>query len=115
MSVDLARLRAPAAHQSAVDEITLCLAQQPLRQLQKLPGPSASDPFLYDDSFLRDRVSRTDPYGCGAGFSTLNTAPCGSVKTAERPTDGMSNGSTITCPPRSAALVAVASVSSTVK
>lgn len=76
---------------------------------------ASDDPFLYDDSFLHDRVSRTDPYGCCAGFSTLNTAPCGSVKTADRPTDGMSNGSTMTCPPPSAALVAVASVSSTAK
>jgi hypothetical protein len=114
-SVDFARLRAPAAHQSAVDEITLCLAQQPLHRLQKLPGSSASDPFLYADSFLHDRVSRNDPYICCAGFSTLNTAPCGSVKTAVRPTDGMSNGWTMTCPPPSAALAAVASASSTAK
>jgi hypothetical protein len=62
-----------------------------------------------------DAARRTDPYGCCAGFSTLNTAPCGSVKTADRPTDGMSNGSTMTCPPPSAALVAVASASSTAK
>jgi hypothetical protein len=58
-SVDVARLRAPAAYQSAIDEITLCLAQQPLHRLQKLPGSSASDPFLYDDSFLHDHVSRS--------------------------------------------------------
>lgn len=58
-SVDVARLRAPAAYRSAIDEITLCLAQQPLHRLQKLPGSSASDPFLYDDSFLRDHVSRS--------------------------------------------------------
>jgi hypothetical protein len=76
---------------------------------------ASDDPFLYDDSFLHDRVSRTDPYICCAGFSTLNTAPCGSVKTADRPTDGMSNGSTMTCPPPSAALVAAASASSTAK
>lgn len=58
-SVDVARLRAPAAYRSAIDEITLCLAQQPLHRLQKLPGSSASDPFLYDDSFLHDHVSRS--------------------------------------------------------
>jgi len=58
-SVDVARLRAPAAYQSAIDEITLCLAQQPLHRLQKLPGSSTSDPFLYDDSFLHDHVSRS--------------------------------------------------------
>ena len=59
VSVDLARLRAPAAYQSAIDEITLCLAQQPLHRLQKLPGSSTGDPFLYDDSFLHDQVSRS--------------------------------------------------------
>lgn len=58
-SVDLARLRAPVTYQSAIDEITLCLAQQPLHRLQKLPGSSTSDPFLYDDSFLHDQVSRS--------------------------------------------------------
>lgn len=57
-SVDIARLRAPAAYQSAVNEVVLCLAQQPLHRLQRLPGSSASDPFLYDDSFLHDHVSR---------------------------------------------------------
>jgi HNH endonuclease len=58
-SVDIARLHAPAAYRNAIDEITLCLAQQPLHRLQKLPGSSASDPFLYDDSFLHDQVSRS--------------------------------------------------------
>ncbi|OCB35430.1 HNH endonuclease [Mycobacterium malmoense] len=58
-SVDVARSRAPVAYRSAVDEITLCLAQQPLHRLQKLPGSSTSDPFLYDDSFLHDQVSRS--------------------------------------------------------
>ncbi len=59
LSVDIARVRAPAAYQRAIDEITLCLAQQPLHRLQKLPGSSASDPFLYDDSFLHDHVTRS--------------------------------------------------------
>lgn len=58
VSVEAARLRAPAAYRSAIEEITLCLAQQPLHRLQKLPGSPSSDPFLYDDSFLHDRVSR---------------------------------------------------------
>ena len=57
VSVDIARLRAPDAYRSAIDEIALCLAQQPLHRLQKLPGASTSDPFLYDDSFLHDQVS----------------------------------------------------------
>jgi hypothetical protein len=59
MAVEIAKLRAPAAYRSAIDEITLCLAQQPLHRLQKLPGSSTSDPFLYDDSFLHDQVSRS--------------------------------------------------------
>lgn len=58
-SIDVARLRAPAAYERAIDEITLCLAQQPLHRLQKLPGSTTSDPFLYDDSFLHDQVSRS--------------------------------------------------------
>jgi hypothetical protein len=58
-SLDIARLRVPDAYRTAIDEITLCLAQQPLHRLQKLPGASTSDPFLYDDSFLHDHVSRS--------------------------------------------------------
>ncbi|MBS1690636.1 MAG: HNH endonuclease [Actinobacteria bacterium] len=57
-SVDFARIYAPVAYERAVDAITLCLAQQPLHRLQKLPGSTTSDPFLYDDSFLHDQVSR---------------------------------------------------------
>lgn len=59
VSVDIAKLRAPNAYRSAIEEITLCLARQPLHRLQKLPGASISDPFLYDDSFLHDHVSRS--------------------------------------------------------
>src|SRR5262249_39481661 len=51
-------LRGPAAYQAAINEITLCLAQQPLHRLQRLPGATASEPFLYDDSFLHDQISR---------------------------------------------------------
>jgi 5-methylcytosine-specific restriction endonuclease McrA len=58
-SVDIALLRAPAAYDHAVDEVVMCLAQQPLHRLQKLPGRSTSDPFLYDDSFLHDQVTRS--------------------------------------------------------
>ena len=57
--MDVARLRAPTAYERAIDEIVLCLAQQPLHRLQKLPGSSTSDQFLYDDSFLHDHVSRS--------------------------------------------------------
>jgi hypothetical protein len=58
-SVDIARPRAPDPYRNAIEEITLCLAQQPLYRLQKLSGSSTSDPFLYDDSFLHDQVSRS--------------------------------------------------------
>ncbi|WP_197379953.1 HNH endonuclease [Mycolicibacterium mengxianglii] len=57
-SVDVAQLRAPAAYLRAIAEVGLCLAQQPLHRLQKLPGAAASDAFLYDDSFLHDKISR---------------------------------------------------------
>lgn len=59
LSLDIAALRAPDAHQRAVNDVILCLAQQPLHRLQRLPGAATSDPFLYDDSFLHDQVSRT--------------------------------------------------------
>ena len=58
-SVDNAQLRAPAEYENAISEVVLCLAQQPLHRLQRLPGSSASDPFLYDDSFLHDHLSRS--------------------------------------------------------
>ena len=57
-SVDVARLRAHAAYDRAIGDVVLCLAQQPLHRLQKVPGSSTSDQFLYDDSFLHDHVSR---------------------------------------------------------
>jgi HNH endonuclease len=58
-SLDVAILRAPNAYREAIDEISLCLAQQPLHRLQRLPGADTSDPFLYDDSFLHDQISRS--------------------------------------------------------
>lgn len=59
LSVEIAKVRAPAEYRRAIEEITLCLAQQPLHRLQKLSGASTSDSFLYDDSFLHDQVSRS--------------------------------------------------------
>lgn len=59
MAVDVAASRVPDAYRRAVDEITLCLAQQPLHRLQRLPGSDSSDCFLYDDSYLHDQVSRS--------------------------------------------------------
>ncbi|MGD9619017.1 MAG: HNH endonuclease [Mycolicibacterium sp.] len=58
-SLEVARMRAPHAYERAIEEITLCLAQQPLHRLQRLPGKTTSDPFLYEDSFLHDQISRS--------------------------------------------------------
>ncbi len=59
MSLEIAMLRAPAAYDVAIDRIALALIKQPLPRLQKLPGASVTDPFLYDDSFLGENVSRS--------------------------------------------------------
>lgn len=58
-ALEIAMLQAPQAYQKALDDIVLCLAQQPLHRLQHLPGGTDSDPFLYDDSFLHDQISRS--------------------------------------------------------
>lgn len=57
-SLSVAMTLAPEVYQASIDEIGLCLAQQPLYRLQRLPGADANDPFLYDDSFLHSNVSR---------------------------------------------------------
>jgi 5-methylcytosine-specific restriction endonuclease McrA len=56
-SVEFAKFALLDEYRHAIDDIALCLAQQPLYRLQKLPGSSTSDAFLYDDSFLHDQVS----------------------------------------------------------
>ncbi|MFZ0832551.1 MAG: HNH endonuclease [Mycobacterium sp.] len=58
LSLEVAIMRAPDAYREAIDKIVIALAKQPLPRLQKLPGASTSDPFLYDDSFLGEDVSR---------------------------------------------------------
>ena len=52
-------MRKPHAYQKTINRIVIALAKQPLPRLQKLPGSSVSDPFLYDDSFLGENVSRS--------------------------------------------------------
>ncbi len=59
LSLEVAMLRAPAAYDEAIGRIAIALIKQPLPRLQKLPGASVSDPFLYDDSFLGENVSRS--------------------------------------------------------
>lgn len=58
LSLEVAMQRAPEAYRRTIDKIVLALAKQPLPRLQKLPGSATSDPFLYDDSYLGENVSR---------------------------------------------------------
>lgn len=51
-------LRNEAAYRSALDEVTVTLAQQPLPRLQRLPNDPSSVPFLYDDNHLHSGLSR---------------------------------------------------------
>jgi 5-methylcytosine-specific restriction endonuclease McrA len=53
LSVGIAIIRAPEAYEAAIDEISLCLAREPLRRLQRVSGAVETDPFLYDDAFLQ--------------------------------------------------------------
>jgi hypothetical protein len=81
--LDVASARAPAIYRRAVDNIGVCLAQQPLPRLQRLAGSSKSESFLYDDSFLHDNVSRTELRahgnairlnpGVATGFAAIRT------------------------------------------
>jgi hypothetical protein len=59
-SLEVAIMRRPHAYQKAIYKIVIALAKQPLPRLQKLPGSAVSDPFLYDDSFLGENVSRSE-------------------------------------------------------
>lgn len=58
ISLIAAQMRAQKAYVAAINEVVLCLAQQPLHRMQRLSGAPTSDCFLYDDSFLHDHVSR---------------------------------------------------------
>ena len=57
-SLAVAAIRARAAYHETIEQVTLCLAQQPLHRLQRLPGTTSSDCFLYDDSLLHDKITR---------------------------------------------------------
>jgi hypothetical protein len=57
LPVAVARSRAPEAYDNAIDEISVCLAREPLPRLQRLPGTATVDPFLYDDGFLQKPTS----------------------------------------------------------
>jgi hypothetical protein len=55
-SAAVAISRVPGAYESAVSAISLVLVRQPVHRLQKLPN-GTSEPFLYDDSWMHDKVS----------------------------------------------------------
>jgi 5-methylcytosine-specific restriction endonuclease McrA len=56
LGLEMARLRAPNRYAAARDDVALTLARQPLHRLQRVGG--SHDPFLYDDSWMHDRLSR---------------------------------------------------------
>jgi 5-methylcytosine-specific restriction endonuclease McrA len=51
--LDVAVSRVPHAYETALDEVSVCLAGEPLRRLQRFGGAAESDPFLYDDAILQ--------------------------------------------------------------
>lgn len=51
--IDVAISRVPHAYERALDEVSVCLAGEPLRRLQRFGGAAETDPFLYDDAFLQ--------------------------------------------------------------
>jgi hypothetical protein len=57
LPVGIAMMRVPDAYESALDEISVCLAGEPLRRLQRVGGAAETDPFLYDDAFLQTPTS----------------------------------------------------------
>jgi hypothetical protein len=58
MALDIARDREPSAYARTIEDVLLTLVQQPVHRLQKLPGAPSGEPFLYDDSWMHDHVSR---------------------------------------------------------
>jgi hypothetical protein len=57
-TLEAAAKLAPGVFRRVVDEVSVCLAQQPLPRLQRTAGSAKSFSFLYDDSFLHDNVTR---------------------------------------------------------
>ena len=49
----------PRRTRRAIDDITLCLAQQPLHRCRNCRAHRRVIPFSYDDSFLHDQVTRS--------------------------------------------------------
>ena len=60
LTLDRAVGLAPEVYRRAVDDVGICLAQQPLPRLQRVRGAVRSTPFLYDDGFLHDNVTRSE-------------------------------------------------------
>lgn len=81
-SLSVAMTTAPAAYQTSVEEIALCLAQQPLYRLQRLPGADISDRFLYDDAFLHSNISRSALRAHGDAIDLLPGVAAGLARLA---------------------------------
>jgi len=58
LALDIARNRAPETYAETIEDVLVTLVQQPIHRLQKLPGATENQPFLYDDSWMNDQVSR---------------------------------------------------------
>lgn len=70
LSLEAAKVRAPEDYRAAIDKVVIAMAKQPLPRLQMLSGAATSDPFLYDDSFLGENVSRNPRWrSCGSRTS----------------------------------------------
>jgi hypothetical protein len=59
-SIAEASERVPGVYRRVVIDVSICIAQQPLPRLQRLPGSAKSIAFLYDDSFLHDKVKLSE-------------------------------------------------------
>ena len=60
LTIQAAERLVPGNFRRAIDTVGLCLAQQPLPRLQRTAASARSIPFLYDDSFLHDNVTRNE-------------------------------------------------------
>jgi transcriptional regulator with XRE-family HTH domain len=60
LTLDRAAGFSPETYRRAIDDVGVCLSQQSLPRLQRVKGAVRGAPFLYDDSFLHDNVTRSE-------------------------------------------------------
>ena len=56
----VARKQAPTEYEQARSRVVRVLVRQPLHRLQKLTGKDKHGAFLYDDSWMHDRISKRE-------------------------------------------------------